>query len=258
MRKNGWTRLATLAVAVTLGLAGCGDNTGNPVGYGPEGLPSDAVLVLHTVPTAADSSSLALVVSVLSPPPANGFRIYLNPANEGFRPASDAPIPPVITLTSGWSLYQTVVDGYRPDVSSQIQARGARDGIESSVAPLTNVGFVAAAAPIDLLRLGDAPLGLPGDSTIVSNQPTLNWQVVPGAMRYILQVTDAGANVLYSAVTTTNSHQVGVGPGIIVQEIPFHHAGLYRWSVQAFDAGSRLIAVTRTSRAFFVSIPPTP
>lgn len=251
-------RVGLVALAATLGLAGCGDNAGNPVGYGPEGQAGTAVLLVNTIPTAADSSSLSVLATVLSPPPADGFRIYLNPADQGYRPASDAPVPPVITLTSGWSVYQTIVEGYDPTLNSEIVARGSRNGLESLAAPVSNVAYIPAAPPVELLRLADIALDQPLDSSVVSNQPTLTWLPSPGATRYVLQLIDPTGAITYTAIVSGTSHQVGVGPGLILHALPLRNTGLYKWTVQAFDGGSRLFGLSREDRAFFVSIPVTP
>lgn len=255
MRKRGFASVAFVGLALATALAGCGDNAGNPVGYGPEGQVGGALLITQVVVTSPDTSRILLVATVLSPPPANGFRLYLNPGGQGYRPASDAPFAPVATLTTGWSVYQNVVDGFDPSVDNEVLARGARDGFETAAAPVSNRSFIPAAGPITLARLQPITLNLPGDSTITTANPTFTWQPVPGALNYIVQVYDLNGLVMYTALTSATTHQLGVPPGTIFQQLPLVNSGLYRWTVQALDPGYRIRGVSTENRQFFASVP---
>jgi hypothetical protein len=252
---RGFAGAAVVACGLVAAIAGCGDNAGNPVGYGPEGQPDGAVLITSVVVVSPDTSQVLLIATVLAPPPADAFRLYLNPGNQGYRPASDAAFAPVATLTSGWSVYQSVVDGFDPSVDSEILARGSRNGFETSAAPVSNRGFVPAANPIALARLQPVALFLPGDSTTTTANPTFTWQALPGAVRYIVQVYDLNGNPVYSALVPGATHQLGVGPGTTFQYLPLVNTGLYRWDVQAIDAGSRVYAVSTENRQFFAAVP---
>ena len=255
MRIRAFAGAATVALAVIATFAGCGDQAGDPVSFSPEGVVDGALLITSVAVVSPDTSQILLIATVLSPPPSNGFRLYLNPAGQGYRPASDAPFAPIATLTTGWSVYQNVVDGFEAGVETEILARGARDGYESSAAPVTNRAYVPAAGAITLARLLPVALVSPGDSTVVPAQPTLSWQAVPGITQYIVQVYDLNGQVVYSALVPGTSHQVGVGPGTIFHYLPLLNAGLYRWTVQGLDPGYRVHAISTENRQFFASVP---
>ena len=54
---------------------------------------------------------------------------FREPGGEGFRAASDAPIPAATTFDSGWSLFNTVLFGYDPTQTwHAVMARGSRRG----------------------------------------------------------------------------------------------------------------------------------
>jgi hypothetical protein len=252
---------AALVVAAALA-SGCGSNDGNPVGYGPEGEPGAPLLLLTALPDSTRASGVTLLATILSPPPANGFRLYLDPDNQGYRPASDGLVSSVATLGSGWSIYSAPVDGYDPAVATHFVARGARDGVESLAAPLSNTAFLPATDRGWLLNLAPVQLTTPGDSTNSTLVPTFAWTPVPGASRYFLQVLSiggfSGTLQVYGAITSATTHTFGVGPGLIVEQQPLREGGFYLWTVQAINDGSRVFAVSFVPSAFFIPAPPTP
>lgn len=246
--------LAGAALLFAIGLGGCGDNSGNPVGFGPDGLTSDAVLLLSPV---ADTlgNYVGLQATIFSPPPADGFRVYINPANEGYRPATEVPVPSTASLGSGWSIYTARVDGYDPAVATEFIARGARDGVESAISPLTNLGFIAGTTAAFLLEFQPVTITQPGDSTGIA--PTLAWNAVPGATSYLVQILDVDLLPTYMALSTSNVHQFGVGPGPIFEQQPMR-GGPHFMIVQAVDAGGRIFAVNSPPHTFNVTVPRTP
>ena len=246
--------LVAAALVATIGMAGCGDNSGSPVGFGPAGVPSDAVLLLAPV---ADSlgNYVGLQATIFSPPPADGFRIYINPANEGYRPATEAAVPSGVTLGTGWSIYTARVDGYDPAVATEFIARGARDGVESSISPVTNLGFIAGTTPSFLLQFQNVTVTQPDDSTGIA--PTLAWNAVPHATSYLVQIFDTNFMPTYMALSTSNVHQFGVGPGPIFEQQPMR-GGPHFMVVQAVDVGGRIFGVNFFPHSFNVTVPPTP
>ncbi|MEO6461654.1 MAG: hypothetical protein ABIP29_01110 [Candidatus Eisenbacteria bacterium] len=253
MRKLRYVR-GLVAAALLVAIGGCGDNSGIPVGFAPDGRPSQAVLLLSPV---ADTlgNYVGLEASILSPPPADGFRVYIDPAGEGFRPATEAPVPPLTSLGSGWSIYKAVVDGYDPAVPTQFVARGARDGVESIQSPLTNVGYIPATTAAALLQFLPVTITQPEDSTGIA--PLLAWEPVPGAVSYLVQIYDVNSLPIYIALSTSNVHQFGVGPGVIFEQQPMR-GGPHFMLVQAVDVGSRIIGVNLALYSFSVTVPPTP
>jgi len=256
MSKHRFLARAAVLAGLALFAAGCGDNAGEPLGYGPEGESGNALLLTNALPATADSSVVFLFATVIAPPPANGFRFYINPADRGYRPANDAPLSPSNTLTSGWSVYLTLVEGFDPAVDNRVQARGARDGVESSASPLTNVSFIPASAPIDLVRYGS--FLLPPTESLLNEIPadtTLSWPAVPGATGYLFSLFGTGGQSIYLAYVTGTSHRFDVGPGLILHSIPRFPGGQYAWNVQAIDAGSRVFALSDV-RTFQIRVPP--
>jgi hypothetical protein len=254
MRMRGFVGGVLVALTAVGTLAGCGDQSGDPVGYAPEGQNGQAFLFTSIAVVSHDTSQVLLVATVLAPPPVDGIRLYLNPADQGYRASSDAVFAPVATLTSGWSVYQNVVDGFDPTVSNAILARGARGGLESSGAAVSNLSFVLPTPPVGLARLHDVTLVSPGDSTTTNANPTFSWQPREGIDRWILQVYRLDGAPVYVALVEGTSHQLGVGPGTIFHYIPLLNSGLYRWDVQGLNPGSRVTAQSQEVRQFFAAV----
>jgi hypothetical protein len=260
MTHRSFAGAALLAGAAAL-VSGCGDNEGNPVGYGPEADVGAPILVLAAAPDSTQASGMRLNATIFSPPPVNGFRLYLDPADQGYRPAGGGLLAPAVPFGSGWSVYTAPVDGYDPSVATHFVARGAKDGVESLAAPLTNTAFLPATNASWLLTLSPMTTLTPPDSSNATTQPTFSWTPVPGATRYLLQVFSIGGFVgfaqVYGAITTTPTHTYGVD-GVIFEQQPLRNGGFYVWSVQAIDGGSRVFAASFQPTAFFIPQPPPP
>jgi len=260
MRKHRFAGAALVGVALGIALAGCGgDNDGNPVGFFPVGTTGTAYLFTSAFPfVPEDSTTGFLVATVLAPPPADGFRLYLNPGDQGYRPASDAPVPPLTTTGAGYNLYSILVVGFDPSVGGTVVARGARGGLETSAAPTTNTSTIPPTHPLALLRRQAVVLSSPQDSAVVTTlTPTLTWQAIPGAS-YLLSVSLSTGQPIYTVLTSQNSHQVNVSPGVVFENQPIRDNGFYNWSVQALDGGQRVFAVSAVPNAFFVNLPDVP
>jgi len=239
---------AALLVATVMGLtllaAGCGDNAGNPTSYSPEGQASPAILLTDVQPLNADTTQVFVLAFVASPPPSDGFRFYVNPDEAGYRPASDVPIASTTTFTSGWSLFQTTLDGYDPTTTTlALIARGARGGVESSAAPVTSSGFIPASSALALTRRQTVTLVEPADSAVIT---TLSFSVVPlpGAASYLLQAFNAssGEPGLLVHVPASGAPQTDL-------EVSVQNYVPYRWQVTAYDSGGRAFGIS-TQRLF--------
>lgn len=234
---------AALLAATAAGLAvfalGCGDNSGNPTGYVPEGQATGAILLTDVQPFNADTTEVHVQMFVVSPPPSDGFRFYVSPNDEGFRPATEAPIPPSTTFDSGWSFFQSALDGYDPTTTSlSLIARGARRGVESTYAPVTSISTILAAPALELARRLPITLTAPRDSAVIDSLD-FTWAPVPGAGSYVLQAFNASTGELGMIIyvpadggPTTNLETS------ILSQVP------YRWQVFAYDAGGRAFAVS--------------
>ena len=248
---NGRLRVAG-ALLVALAAFGCGSNDGTIAGYTPEGQASDALLITDVQPAAPDSSSIVVNGLIFDDSPLDGFRLYVDPAGAGFRPAADFVPSPTHTFSTGWSLFSIPSHIYDPAGSNDYVGRGARHGLESASAPLTNHALIPSTGSlIELARRIDVPLIAPIDSAIVDSTPTLSWAAAPGATSYLLRI-DGRNGVTYLAHTTATSHQVEVSPALRLEDLPMRAGLLYRWEVLAVDAGNRIIGRTVNSRALLV------
>jgi hypothetical protein len=239
---------AALALAAMLGiLAGCGNQSGDFNTVAPVGQAGNALLFLDITPADPDTNTVQVHAIVFDNTPADGFRAYIDPDNQGYRPATNFIAPPTLSLNTGWQYFDLVLDGFDPAKANRVVARGARNGIESSAAVLTPTAFVPAADPKTLARRAVFS-GLPFDSTATDTIPTLSWDAVPGAQDYFLQIQGRGG-LQYAAVVQGTSHKVRIGPGLILQDVPMRPNFLYRWSVVAIGADGRTVAVIDTLRA---------
>jgi hypothetical protein len=244
---------AALLVAAVTGLtllaAGCGDNAGDPTGYSPEGQASPAILLTDVQPffadtTQVDTTQVFVLAFVASPPPSDGFRFYVNPDEAGYRAASDVPIASTTTFTSGWSLFQTTLDGYDPTTTTlALIARGARGGVESSAAPVTSSGYILASSALALTRRQTVTLIAPADSAIISSL-SFNWAPLPGAASYLLQAFNASNGEPGLLV-----HVPASGATPTELEVSVQNYVPYRWQVTAYDAGGRAFGIS-TQRLF--------
>lgn len=241
--------LAAMAAGLALGALGCGDNSGNPTGYVPEGQVSPAILLTDVQPFNADTSQVFVQMLVAAPPPSDGMRFYVSPNNEGFRPATESPIPSSTTFDSGWSFFQSSLDGYDPTTTSMtLMARGARGGIESTSAPVTSQGTILAADALTLARREEVIQTFPADSTAIPNL-SFAWATLPGATSYMLQAFNASTGELgllvyfNDATKSTTELEVSVLPFVP-----------YRWQVFAYDGGGRAIGIS--DQRLFGLVPP--
>jgi len=220
-----------------LAAAGCGDNSGQPTGYFPEGQTSGAILLTDIQPFDAETTSVYVAAFVAGPPPADGYRFYVDPGGEGFRPATDAPIPPSTTFDSGWSLFNTVLDGYDPTTTwHALQARSSRRGIESTSSDLTALGYLPHADPLTLARRLPITLLAPDDSAQIS-EPNFDWAPVPGATQYLLQGFAASGGELGFLVHFNDATKTATLLDVGAQGlIP------YNWFVTGYDQFGNAIA----------------
>ena len=249
-RMQGWTArgtAATVLVAAAAGLtllaAGCsGDNSGNPTGYAPEGQPGTAILLTDVQPFTADTSQVFVTMFVVSPPPPDGFRFYVNPNDEGYRPATESAIPAATTFDSGWSLYQSALDGYDPTTTTvSLIARGTRRGIESSNSLVTQTATILPAPALQLARRARVQQLAPPDSAQISSitPTTFRWAPLPGARSYVLQAFNASTGELGMVVYVDDVSATRIELEMaILNQVP------YRWFVVAYDVGGRAIGVS--------------
>jgi hypothetical protein len=242
-----------LLLALALGAAGCGDNGGEPTAYVPPGVENGALLFLDVQPrSAVDSSNVLVYGDIYAGPPANGFRLYVDPNDTGFRPATEFVAAPTHTFSTGMNLYRVLDVGYDPHVTNLYMGRSARNGVESQVSRLTERAAIDASFdPVNLARRINVSLVAPADSAMTDSVPTLSWAPVAGATRYRVRIIGRNG-VNYLVVVDGTTHKVESDPAIRLEDMPMRPGLLYRWSVDAIDFQNRIIGTTTTSRAILV------
>jgi hypothetical protein len=244
--------VAAGALALALAAFGCGDNSGNPIGYEPQASGDSALLLLNIQPANADSSEIAVYAQIFDRSTANGYRLYVDPGGQGFRPATDYLAAPTQTFSTGVNGYQMRAIGWDYTVDNVYLGRGSRNGLESTAAPKTKPATLYMASfPVEAARKIDVPLVSPADSAEVDSLPTLSWAAVPGAVRYRVLILGRNGPV-YWAVTDGTTQTVGAPAAFLIENLPMRGGFLYRWGVEAIDAQNRLMGFTRESRALLV------
>lgn len=232
---------------------GCGDNAGNPTGFSPNGLGDAALLLMDAQPASADSSEVVVYGEIYDPSSANGFRLYVDPDGQGYRPAADYLAAPSATFSTGVNAYRIRALDFDIAVENVYLGRGARNGLETTLAPLTEHAVMPPDfLPIDLARRFDAPLVAPVDSAQTDSIPTLSWAPVPNARRYRVHI-EGRNGIVYLVLTDATSHTVGSGAGIVLENLPMRSGLLYRWGVDAIDGNNRIFATTRQLSALLIN-----
>ena len=247
LRHTAWGVLLLAAFA-----SGCGDNSGNPTGYEPAGRGSAALLIADVQPATADTSEVVVYGEIYDASSANGFRLYVDPEGLGYRPAADYLAAPSKTFSTGVNAYRIRALDYDPTVDNVYLGRGARNGLETGGAPLTEHAFVYSILPPHVLaRRADVSLIAPADSALTDSIPTLSWNPVVGAARYRVHI-EGRNGIVYLVLTDATSHTVSSGDGMLIEDLPMRSGLLYRWGVDAIDAGNRLIGTTRNQNALLI------
>ncbi len=245
-----------LVLGLALALAGCGTHDGSLAGFRPEGQGDSALLLADVQPISPSDSSQVVVYGVVyDSSTTNGFRLYVDPAGEGFRPATDFVSAPTHTFSTGVNEYRmrALIFDATPGVGNTYLARGARDGLESGLAPLTEPARVPGVSPVSILaQRVDVSLVAPLDSAMVDSIPLLSWAPVPGAARYLVRIIGRNG-VTYLVIVNGTTHRVeGPDPVIRLEDLPMRSGLLYTWEVEAIDSANRLFGKTTEPRALLV------
>lgn len=231
---------------------GCGDNSGSPTGYQPDGLGDVALLLADVQPVGTDSSQVVVYGEIYDASSANGFRLYVDPQGEGYRPAADYVAAPSKTFSTGVNAYRIRSLTFDNTVDNVFLGRGSRNGFETAAAPLTEHATVFQGfPPVALARRVDVPLVAPVDSAQTDSLPTLSWAAVPEAARYRVHI-EGRNGIVYLVLTDATTHSVSGGVGIVLEDMPMRPGLLYRWGVDAIDAQNRIIGTTRTRNALLI------
>jgi hypothetical protein len=235
-------RNGALVLLVSLFAFGCGDNGGNPTSFAPDGTGDASLLLLDVQPLTPDSSEVAVYADIYDPTNANGYRLYVEPESDGFRPASDYVAAPTHTYSTGVDLYRIRSLTFDPTLSNTFMGRGMRNGIESAAGPLTERAAVFKGYdPIDLARRLDVTLFSPADSAFLDSSTSFQWGLVPGATRYRFYVTGRNGIVFETIYGPT-------GEELRIENLRLT-PGLFHWGVDAVDPSNRVIGITREQNA---------
>jgi hypothetical protein len=236
----------TLVLLLAAFAFGCGDNAGNPAGFTPNGYGDSALLLLDVQPATADSSEVVVYGEIYDASSANGFRLYMDPAGQGYRPAADYLAAPTKTFSTGVNGYRIRALDFDPTVDNVFLGRGARNGLETTVAPLTEHAVVNRDfAPIDLARRLDVTLVAPADSAFLDSNTFFQWEKVPGAARYRFYVTDRNG-IVFEEIIDAKFEDV------MVIENRQVRSGLLHWGLDAIDVQNRVIGITRKTHALLL------
>jgi hypothetical protein len=226
------------------------------LGAAPKQVDATSALTFHgqTIEQAWPTFSDKLLVTglIVDNTVADGFRIYANPAEQGFRPAEDFIAAASANWSTGWSFFSIRLATFDPAAGTDLVGRGAVDGIESGAAPITEHSYLPIATPAELVHRENVELISPADSAETDSTPVMSWAPTPGASRYLVQIF--GRNGLqYLALTDQTSHQVQGTSGIIFQELPLRDGQFFRWDVYAVDSRNRIMGYSRELRALLIN-----
>ena len=116
-------------------------------------------------PATADSSEVVVYGEIYDASSANGFRLYIDPEGQGYRPAADYLAAPSKTFSTGVNAYRIRSLDFDITVDNAFLGRGARNGLETTAAPLTEHAVV-------LLGFARARPARRADVSLASPRPT--------------------------------------------------------------------------------------
>ena len=151
------TLLAATATVLTLFVAGCGDNAGNPTGYSPEGQASPAILLLDVQPFERPTRrrcSCRRSSPRRRPPTASASTSI--PDEAGYRPANEAPLAVDDHVRLGLEPVPDLDRRLRPDDDEPRRSSRAAPAAASSRRPpcCPRPGYIPASDALDARRGG--------------------------------------------------------------------------------------------------------
>ncbi len=247
-------RAALAALGAFAGLAlvgaGCGDQSGSPIGFGDTTPTGGTFLFVDVQPANADSSQVGVLANVLDASGANGFRLYVNPGEQGTRSVTDYVADPQNAFSTGYNFYVLGAQTFDPTVNNVYVAHGARGEIESDVSAVSEHAFVPASGdPKELARRFSIQLISPIGLVEVDTVPQLTWSPVPDAAKYLVLIANTNG-LTYLALVPGSTHKVQDQPAFFFQNVPLRANFFYSWQVIAITADNRIIGVTPAPDGF--------
>lgn len=259
-----WGALAMLLLAG----AGCDRNQGAfPAGFTPEGVASSTTFIALGVDSAAvhpdGSVGAAAYVTVLDNSITDSFVLYRQLDGEsGFQPILTFDLPFGQTFNSSYRTFNAVDYDVQANRGARYMARGVVNGGESKLSPLSATAYLPA-APIDALVPALFAMLYPivdpvtEEPASTDSVPTLQWESVPGAVRYLAQVVRSDGKFFLAALTPSDgstSYTLQSKAGLVLHELILTRA-TYFWIVQAYDGNGLQVGSTYGFQVFVVDQP---
>jgi hypothetical protein len=243
-----------LAAAVALGglalAAGCGDQSGTPLGFGDTTPTPGTFLAIDIQPAdpfdpnipgdTVDSSAVICNALVLDASSSDGFRLYADPDRQGLRAVTDYVAPSQNAFSTGYKVYFLVARPFDPGANTWFVAHGARGGLENTAAAVSQMAFSPRSTGVELSRRTFIQLLTPANGADTDTVPLLSWTPVPNAAQYVVQISN-GIGLQYMAIVPGPSHRVGSPPATFIQFVALTPDNFFNWTVLAVDADNRVI-----------------
>lgn len=262
VRRVGAPAIALLVVAASF--IGCGRNQGDlPAGFAPDGVPSSSTFLISQFGYAVNPDGVVapgVLLTVLDNGGAEAFQLYRkSDADDSFHEANTFAAPFVGTFNSGFGSYQAVDFEFQENVGVQYVARAVVNGTESKLSTLSSTSLVPAGTEADL---PPEPFDMiaPIDTVNTDSLPTLQWQSVPGAERYVVQVVRSDGKPFAIFLTPpdgSTSYTMQSKQGVVIHEAILTRS-TYFWAVIAVDAQGFVVGATPSPQIFIVNPPPPP
>ncbi len=259
-RLSGWMA----AVGIVLGLAGCGRNQGAlPAGFAPEGLPSNASFLsigVDSLQQQDGSFAPGVSVTVLDNTTTDGFVLYRKADGENaFQKIQTFTLPFDRTFNSAYRTFVAVDWDLQEFRGAQYMARGTVNGFETHLSPLTTIATLPSAS-LDALLPDSFDMLAPIDTADTDSLPTMSWEAVSNAQRYVFQVVRSDGHpfaVILTPPDGSTTYTMQSKLGLVIHELILPRATFF-WSVFAIDAGGFVVGRAPAPQIFIVSLPPLP
>jgi hypothetical protein len=261
VRRAVWPALATLLVAGAI--AGCGRNQGElPAGFVPDGQPSSTTFMVSEFGYGINPEgemAPGVLLTVIDEGPADAYNLYRRSSqDDSFHEVNTFPAPPTGSFRSGYGSFQAIDFNFQPNVGVEYIARSVIGGKESKLSTLSSSTFLPAGSEADLvpdLLTMLAPVTPPDEDPVKTDSiPTFEWQAVPGAQRYYLQVIRSDGKPFALVVTppdASTSYTLQSNQGLVLQEVILTRAP-YFWGVLALDANGFTVGAVDEFQIFEV------
>jgi len=257
VRRAGGSAIALLAATATL--AGCGRNQGAlPAGFAPDGVASSSTYLIsefgYGINPDGDMAP-GVLLTVLENGAAESFNLYRKSgSDDAFHEVNTFAAPFVGSFNSGFGAYQAIDFDFQENLGVQYVARAVISGAESKLSTLSSTSVMPAGTEVDLTpELFD--MIAPIDTVNTDSLPTLQWESVPGAQRYVVQVVRSEGKPYVIVMTPpdgSTSYTLQSELGVVIHEAILTRSTFF-WDVMAIDANGFVVGVTPGPEIFQVN-----